>query len=315
MRGTICPCPTRLKERSWPTSAGDPGNVGLKEAEATAKCTSVSRTITLSCSGGGGPGAGWSATAELRPTDGGFAVWQRDANGRLRRVKRCSRPLLWREAAYALRASSLYGLHASSPEDVEALLQDVYVDGVMVPWQADMLRLAWITLEETNDDLLGPLLKLDDDQLRELWSHLGSFRVSAALEKLREFVKLQEEYGLSGLELVERIAKDIGLEKAPSLDEFLTMIDSIPDRIEESRALALEPFAASINDTVDRFSKSLPQPHTFITGMTYSEKCLAFRKYLENFVLKSGKQPEGNHDIPGLGTVDFGLLWVDTQHT
>jgi len=171
-----------------------------------------------------------------------------------------------------------------------------------------MLRLAWITLEEASDDLLVPLLKLDDDQIRELWSHLGSFRVSAALEKLREFVKLQEEYGLLGIELVERIAKDIGLEKTPSLDEFLTIIDSIPDRIEESRALALEPFAASINDTVDRFSKSLPQPHSFITGMTYSEKCLAFRKYLEDFVLRGGKAPQGKHDVPGVGTVDLGLL-------
>jgi hypothetical protein len=269
----------------------------------------MSRTITLSCSGGrGGPGAGWSATAELRPTDGGFAVWQTDATGRLRRVKRCSRPLFWREAAYALRASSLYGLQAFSPDDADEFFQHIDVDGVLVSWQADMLRLAWITLEETSDDLLEPLLKLDDDELRELWSRLGSFRVPIALEKLREFVKLQEEYGLSGLELVERIAKDIRLEKAPSLDEFLHMIDSIPDRIEESRALALEPFAASINDTVDRFSKSLPQPHSFITGMTYSEKSLSFRKYLEDFVFKSGKEPEGKHDIPGVGTVDLGLL-------
>jgi hypothetical protein len=193
---------------------------------------------------------------------------------------------------------------ALSAKDGEAFLQDIDVNGV-VPWQADMLRLAWVTLEETRDDLLVPLLKLDDDQIRELWSHLGSFRVPAALEKLREFVKLQEEYGLMGLELVERVAKDIGLEKAPSLEEFLTMIDSIPDRIEEARALALQPFAASINEAVDRFSKLLPPPHSFITGMTYSEKCAAFQKYLEDFALKSGKELQGQHDIPGVGTVDL----------
>ena len=129
----------------------------------------MSRKIELSATGGGGPGAGWDARAELRPLNGGFVVWQLDADNRLRKVKTSSRPLSWREATKALRASSKYGLCADDSGDGDTIFKGIYVDGV-VPWQADMLRLAWVTYEKTSDDVLKPLLKLPDDQIKKFGS-------------------------------------------------------------------------------------------------------------------------------------------------
>src|SRR5215469_10431076 len=63
--------------------------------------------------------------------------------------------------------------------------------------------------------------------------------------------------------------------------------------------------AVAVGQRADRERNRQPHHlHSFITQMTYSEKCLAFRKYLEDFVLKSGKAPQGKHDIRGVGTVD-----------
>ena len=128
----------------------------------------MSRKIQLSCTG-------WNARAELRPSDGGFAVWAVDADERFREVSRWPRPLSWREAANALRTTSQYGLHALGSEDGDEFFQEISVDGQVVPWQADMLRLAWVNYDDASDNVLEPLLKLDDDQIRELWSALGSF--------------------------------------------------------------------------------------------------------------------------------------------
>lgn len=263
----------------------------------------MSRKIELSTAGGGGPGAGWVARAELRPLNRGFVVWQLDADNRLRKVKTCSRPLSWREATKALRASSKIGLLAENADDGDTFFKGIYVDGV-VPWQADMLRLAWVTYEKASDDVLKPLLKLPDDQIKKLWFALGSFVKPDALRKLRLFVNLQKTFGLVGVNLVKRIAKEIGLTKGPSIGTFVTTIDSVLERLEEAR---LEPFAAFIHETTERFSKSLETPRTFITGSIHLEKCDVVRKYLEDFVLRTGRQPKGKHEIPGVGKINLGF--------
>jgi hypothetical protein len=267
----------------------------------------MSRKIELSFTGGG-PGGGWNARVELRPFDGGFAVWAVDADERFREVSRWPRQLSWREAANALRATSQYGLQALGAEDGDGFFQGISVDGQVVPWQADMLRLAWVNYDDASDDVLEPLLKLDDDQIHELWSALGSFVEPAELGKLRQFVKLQEHYGLVGSGLIEHIAKERGLQKVPSYEDFLTMIASYLNTDEDARETALEPFAVNITKTTNRFSKTLDSPRSFITGMIYSRKTSALREYLEDYVLIFGKIPQGEHDVPGVGKIDLERL-------
>src|SRR5580765_4337458 len=82
-----------------------------------------------------------------------------------------------------------------------------------------------------------------DRQIRELWSAFGSFVEPAALGRLRQFVKLQKQYKLVGLGLIERIAQERGLREAPSFKDFLTMIANYLDTDEDARELAFEPFA------------------------------------------------------------------------
>jgi hypothetical protein len=275
------------------------------------------RKIELWTTGGNGPGAGWDPWIELRSSDSGFSIWQLDSDHQLRNVKSFSQPLSWREATYALRASSKYGLQALDSDNGDDFFKRIDVDG-LVPWQADMLRLAWVNYENTRNDVLVLLLNLDDDQIYKLWSALGSFVKPDALSKLRQFKDLQEQYGLMGLDLVERIAKELRLKKAPSLEEFLTEIDGVLERIDLAQAKAIEPFAIFINEITERFSRSLKASKNDIASPSqaeiahqmHREKCEAFRNYLKDFVLKMRRQPEGEHDIPRVGKIDLGLLHV-----
>lgn len=87
----------------------------------------------------------------------------------------------------------------------------------------------------------------------------------------------------------------------------MTTIDSVLERLERLEEARLEPFAAFIHETTEKFSKSLETPRTFITGSIHSEKCDAVRKYLEDFVLRTGRQPKGKHEIPGVGQINLGF--------
>jgi len=148
------------------------------------------------------PGLEWVSEVEFRDLKHGYSIWRTDDNvplypsPRLIKVGGSRNQLSWREAVAWLMDLNEYPLMDDS------LVDDISVSGVL-PWQADLLRIAWIRIENSYLQQLTFLMKFPDEEIEYLWDWHESFISREAFCDFQDLIETisWQENGLEGKSL------------------------------------------------------------------------------------------------------------------
>jgi hypothetical protein len=241
----------------------------------------LTKPVRLYCDGGT-IGTGWCATIEFRPLVSGFSVWESDPdNGRLHCITKSSAPLMWRRIAECLTGRGWNGLQGAD------LLRSIDVSNVE-QWQADILRMCWITHDEDREITSQRefLLSLPDAEIRQLWSEEHTLVSDDVLGRLGELVSQMEECGLQGLTLTELVNR-VGINTSYSSVDLVRVLEEIQEKVLTKYSQDIEKMIAKYRD-----DHPLQAPYSVTDARAHYEKEMALRRYIERWVIKHGVLPE-----------------------
>ena len=170
---------------------------------------------------GGGCGGGWNSELGFRELSHGFSVWISGEERFTRHIK-SSRPLNWRTACLEMLSfeAGWIGCECSG-------LKNVYARGIS-GWQSELLVLSSVNQEELGfENVVKTLVQLDEEDLKVMSRHIGSFCDENTLIALRDIFEL---YPGNPLKLWELLG---GVPDKFSLSDLLARIEEEHEKMAE----------------------------------------------------------------------------------
>lgn len=220
---------------------------------------------------GGGPGGGWNSELGFRELARGFSVWI-SVEGHFTRHIKSSRLLNWRTACQEMHSfeTGWIGCECSS-------LKDVHTQGIS-GWQSELLVLSSVNQEELGfEDVVKTLVQLDEEDLKIISSHIGTFFDEDTLIALRDIFELYSGNPLKIWELLGGVPDTFSL-------------SALSARIEEEHEKIAEQYEEQISTLVHAVIGE--RPTTGVISMQgYEFRRSSLERKIIHILLKTKRLP------------------------